>query len=597
VVTSVALRRRQLLFGALALGGAATLGAACQGLPVPPAPTATLNRPEQLSAGDAPRERTLILANGPRKGTAEHAWNPYAATGNHQNGSGWFYEPLFYYSAFANRWIPWLAESFQYSPDYREMTITLRSGITWSDGTPFSADDVVYTLETLRTAGTTIARASAVRQAVQQADADGPTRVRIRFQRPTPKFHYVLAYEYDQGLFIVPRHVFQQQSDWSTFEHYDPDKSWPLTTGPWRLGTPRPGRTTIKRAANWWAASAGLTALPAVEQVNLVPFVAEPYAALGLRTNQFDSTASFGVSGIRTVLEENDAIITHTNREPPFGYVDGWPISMFLATRDPVYGSADVRRAINAFVDRRALIARVYGGAGRPSLLPMPAYAGLAPFYEAAQPLLDKHAIGTFDAELGARLLTARGFQRQDGMWTRDGAALRLRIAGLSLFADLGPALAEQLKQQGIAARYVEPADPVGDFKSGQFEGLLLGNAGSTADDPYFTLRLYQANAQGRPSTLPDRFSTWQNDDFDALVDQLAGVPSDDQRRSIALFVDAIKIWLEELPSVPLVEWIHRIPMNTAFWQGWPTSQDPYVNSAFWHLTFPLVLNRLRPRA
>jgi hypothetical protein len=35
--------------------------------------------------------------------------------------------------------------------------------------------------------------------------------------------------------------------------------------------------------------------------------------------------------------------------------------------------------------------------------------------------------------------------------------------------------------------------------------------------------------------------------------------------------------------------------MNTTYWQGWPTEEDPYVNGAFWHLTFQLILNHLKP--
>jgi peptide/nickel transport system substrate-binding protein len=56
-----------------------------------------------------------------------------------------------------------------------------------------------------------------------------------------------------------------------------------------------------------------------------------------------------------------------------------------------------------------------------------------------------------------------------------------------------------------------------------------------------------------------------------------------------------MEIWLPELPNVQVTEWYHHIPMNTTYWQGWPTEEDPYVNGAFWHLTFPLILNRLKP--
>jgi len=103
-----------------------------------------------------PRNRTLTLVwSGSREGRwiDYELWNPYAIGSNHQNGPGIFYEPLAYYSAFADKEYLWLAESYKYSPDFKELTIKTRSGIKWSDGTPFSADDVTYTLNSLKELG------------------------------------------------------------------------------------------------------------------------------------------------------------------------------------------------------------------------------------------------------------------------------------------------------------------------------------------------------------------------------------------------------------------------------------------------------------
>jgi len=67
--------------------------------------------------------------------------------------------------------------------------------------------------------------------------------VEISFSAPAPRFVMQLAYWYDMGIYIVPKHVFAAQSDWTQFNHYDPEKGWPLTTGPWRLGLTTPQRT------------------------------------------------------------------------------------------------------------------------------------------------------------------------------------------------------------------------------------------------------------------------------------------------------------------------------------------------------------------
>ncbi len=55
-----------------------------------------------------------------------------------------------------------------------------------------------------------------------------------------------------------------------------------------------------------------------------------------------------------------------------------------------------------------------------------------------------------------------------------------------------------------------------------------------------------------------------------------------------------MEIWLPDLPDIQLVQNYHRIPINTTYWQNWPTEDNSYVNGASWHLTFPIVLWNLQ---
>ncbi len=64
---------------------------------------------------EVPRNRTLVLRLGGVEGRHidSELWNGYAIGANHQTGLGIFYEPLAFYSAFADETIPWLAESWE----------------------------------------------------------------------------------------------------------------------------------------------------------------------------------------------------------------------------------------------------------------------------------------------------------------------------------------------------------------------------------------------------------------------------------------------------------------------------------------------------
>src|SRR5919198_1531330 len=246
------LSRREFLRAGIVAAGAAAL------LPV----SAAAARPR-----DVPRNRTLTLVWGGREGrwVDYELWNPYAIGANHQNGPGIFYEPLAYYSAFADKEYLWLAESYAYTPDFKELTIKTRSGIRWSDGVPFSAEDVAYTLNSLRDLGPKVRWGVDVQQFMQEARATDPTTVVITFKVPAPRFFYFMTYKYDIGVYIVPKHIFQDQ-DWTTFKHFDLDKDWPVTTSPWKVVFASPEQKIIDRREEGGAAQARPGPIPRVER-------------------------------------------------------------------------------------------------------------------------------------------------------------------------------------------------------------------------------------------------------------------------------------------------------------------------------------------
>lgn len=106
------------------------------------------------SLADVTREKTLILMFGGdgTQVTDVGLGNPYAAGASHQMGARpCGREPLAFYSAFADETIPWLATNWSYNDDFTELTINIREGVSWSDGTPFTANDVAFTLNMFAT--------------------------------------------------------------------------------------------------------------------------------------------------------------------------------------------------------------------------------------------------------------------------------------------------------------------------------------------------------------------------------------------------------------------------------------------------------------
>jgi peptide/nickel transport system substrate-binding protein len=544
------------------------------------------------------RDRTMILVwSGSREGRwVDHElWNPYSLGSNHQNGSNLIYEPLAYYSAFADKMSMWLAESYEFSADFRRLTIKTRPGIAWSDGTPFSAEDVAYTLNSLRDLGPKVRWGIDVNQALAKAEASDPNTVVVEFKIPSPRFFFFMTYKYDIGVYIVPKHVFDGQ-DWTTFKHFDLARGWPLTTGPWRVSIASPQQKVFDRAAAWWAAERKLAPLPQVERTIWLPFAGEQQTAQALITNQVDAGPGMQPATFATLFRQNPKITTHSGQKTPYGYVDWWPISLYVNNERPPFDDKDVRWALSHYVDRQVLIDVAYLGASAVSPLPLPDYPPLIPYKEAIKDLLAKYDTLAFDPKKGDSLLAGKGYKKgSDGVWAdAAGKPLALDIIGFGASgAAIGPVLSEMLKRNGVAVTMAMPPDFDDRFQKGQYTGAIYGHGGSV-NEPYNTLRLYQSASVAVPGGHQVNFSKWKNPQYDKLVDAMFKVAPTDTKQLIDIFRTAMELWLPDLPDIQLVQNIHRIAMNTTYWHNWPTAENPYVNAAHWHLTFPMVLWNLQ---
>ena len=207
------LNRRQFLRTALATSSVAMVAAAVPG--------AAFASPRQVAAGQAaglkqvPRNQTLVTVRGGTQGKfiEDQLWNPFIATANHQLGSQFLCEPLAFYSAYQDKMTMWLAESYQYSPDYMTLTIKTRKEAMWSDGVPFTADDVAYTYNSLNTLGSKVKWGADVNQVLDKASVVDPHTVQLKFKSPAPRFFEYSAYKYDIGIYMMPKHIFEKQTD------------------------------------------------------------------------------------------------------------------------------------------------------------------------------------------------------------------------------------------------------------------------------------------------------------------------------------------------------------------------------------------------
>ncbi|MCC6455032.1 MAG: ABC transporter substrate-binding protein [Caldilineaceae bacterium] len=596
----------------LRLSGITSLGmlaAACGTQPIPEATQAGTTAEAGTAAAPAaadvsglanvPRDRTMILVFGGdgTQFTDVGIANPYATGFTHQIGNNTLWEPLYYYSAFADEFIPWLATAYEYNDDFTELVINIREGVTWSDGTPFTANDVAFTFAMLKAQAPILQYSAEVAAWVSEATAVDDLTVRIVFNEPKPRFMFShLCFKFDTGIKIVPQHVYEGVEDMTGFFGYDTDTGATVASGPYKIVSWTTQQKIMDLREDWWGATTGFAQLPQVERMVFIPYSDDTRMVQMVVNNEVDSTLDLRATTIGQAVAQNPNVITHTGRELPYGYIDWWPTSMWFNHADGPFTTKEMRWAVSYSINRQQMLDVALEGSGTLTELPFPRYAPLEPFFEAAKPLLEKYPTNEFNLDKAAALMEGQGYAKDSaGFWAKDGERVPASISGWQVFTDIGPVIAEQLRQAGFEAEFVTPADNGTRISDGTQKIWLNGHGGSI-NDPFDTMDMYTSKFYrpiGEPTSFNSRF---QNAEYDAILAQMATMSKDDAAY-MDLYLAALEIYLDNLIDAPIQQWMHRIPYNTTYWTGWPTQDDPYVNGAFWALTWPLILQHMTPTA
>ena len=330
--------------------------------------------------------------------------------------------------------------------------------------------------------------------------------------------------------------------------------------------------------------------MPEPERIVYVTHGSEAKWVQQLMANEIDSCVDLRPANIKVVLERNPLVTTWTGRDSPYGYLDWWPIALGFNNLEEPFADPAVRRAINHAIDREQLVEIGWLGASQSTTLIFPDFPPMRRFTDQVQDLLDESQIAVHDTRLTDEIMTGRGWTKNDkGFWSKDGEHIRFVIHAFpNLFVDFLPVLVQQLRMAGFDVKQRMTDDAFTQISLGSAQAFIMGHAGSVRD-PYFTLRLYHSRFVKPTGTAAEHFFRWSNPEFDRIVDEMVAVDTEDPHL-IELFRQAMRIWLSEMPSIPLAQWYHRIPHNETYWKNWPTAENPYANSAYWHRTWLLVL-------
>lgn len=545
-------------------------------------------------AQDVAREDTLIF-DFDRTVTDPFNYNPFTPAGNTNRGNGAhqaMWEPLFILNYETGSVDPWLGESMQPNETLDVWTLTLRDGVTWSDGEAFNADDVVFTIEMLLSdESATLIDSANVQQAVESVEKIDDLTVQFNLTGPNPRFQLDLfSVRVANSVLIMPEHIWAGQ-DPATFTFYDEEQGWPIGTGPYTLTSSDPTRFVWDRNDNWWGAQAGLMDLPEPLRLIWRTTTTEDARVELMSDNEIDVANSVSLLAFEVIQSSNPNVIAWQN-DLPFAWADPCARQLDINTTVAPWDNPNMRRALSLIVDREEIVAFAYEGTTQVSRTLFTQYGAMEPFIQAVE-AAGYGVSATADVEAAQALIEAEGYTLNGDFYEKDGETLSVNILvnnASTEYTNTVEVLVEQFRDAGIdaAARPVDngtfwgAAAPTGDYEV-TYGWLSCGSV----NEPWASMNRYSTRflapvgerAPGINNT--GRWSGESADAYSAIVAEIGTLPLGDPQ-IVDLVVEAYSYLYEETPIIPLVQASKLLPYNTTYWTGWPTAENNFNHPAFW---------------
>jgi peptide/nickel transport system substrate-binding protein len=421
--------------------------------------------------------------------------------------------------------------------------------------------------------------------------------VQINLKQANPRFHLIReafpAVGIWGGLTVLPQHIWEGQ-DPLTFKN-----SPPVGTGPYQLANASETAITYERRDDWWGIEAfGVT--PAPQFVNFQFVGPSTSVALALANDELDSPniGILSLADFQAVAARNPNLGAWYN-EAPYAWLDPCPRALMVQNANPPWDQKEARWALSHLINRDVIVDLAYEGTTVPSWGIWPFYDGMQPYFDAVQDLLEQYPTTAYDVARAEEILGSIGYSKgSDGIWaSADGEKLHVTYlvnGDSSEEMRVSTVLADQLEAAGIEVE-VQPLSG-GVLSDAILRGEYDIKLHSMCPGYIFeNLELFHSKFNvplGEPAPWFERNSfRYQNPAFDAIVDEMATTPPDQTEVISEQFHQAMEIWLDELPVIPVVQAPALVPFSTTYWEGWPTADNPWNMPVSWWATFNLVIN------
>lgn len=484
---------------------------------------------------------------------------------------GTMFEPLWAHNVMAGDINYRLADSFAYADDLMSMTITLRDGLTWSDGEVLDADDVVYSLNLGKDDAALDKTGKWADGLIASVEAVDPKTVKITFNRKDSTLDWYL-----ENAYIVPQHIWQDVEDKITFKNLNPVGSGPIT----EVVSTSANQIEICRNPHYYKADQGL---PYLDCIKFRQYSDNSQIQPALMAGEIDWGSNFIA----------DVEATYVARDPEnhhFWYPANDLINIYLNTREAPFSDLAFRQAFSMALDRDAIVD--LAAYGYPTVATHA--TGLGDYY--SQYFNDEvnanyDYLASYDPEAAAKLLDEAGYVDTDGDGFRenpDGTAIEFDIEVVNGWTDWVQAVqmvTEYLAEIGVKAnaKTVDWAVYDKNLKDGTYQASM--NWSLAAVDPIQAYADYF-----HPGRVGQSWHTnhgMASADMGALIDEYGQIT--DEARRAEILAELMDYTGSNLPFVPLYSQATWYQYNSKTIGGWPSEAEPTVQPVFYSFGRKLI--------
>ncbi len=489
-------------------------------------------------------------------------FNPYIA--NARTASKWMYEPLIEVNPLDGKGTPWLASSWS-QPDARTIDMTIRTGVEWSNGDPFSAKDVVFTFDLLKKFPAMDVKGAW--QHIDRIEQDGDHVLFHLKSDDVPSLNIIGA------TYILGEQHWGKVKDPTTWR--DPH---PVGTGPFVLGNYSDQQYSMDKNPRYWQADK----------------IAIEHLVLPATNTQLD-TVTRGYDWAYSFISDVKGTWGAASGTNTWWFPAGGVIGLIPNLTKAPYDDVNVRRGISLALDRDDIAETASEGnlaaAGQTGLI-------LPNQERYLNPDIPDRGMVSQDVAAAKREFAKSGYTEQDGKLVKDGKQLTISIMTANGYSDW--LRAAQTVQRNLTAIGIkvsiqapQPAGYQSNLNNGQFD-MAMGGMGNGDVYQAFNSLLSSDFYQPVGKSTVNNYERYRNADTQKLLDEYKATTDTAEQQEILNQLQ--EVVYDDLPVIGMYYGGLWGLFNTNKFVGWPNAKDPYMAPQNYDSAPLLIFTKLRLR-